>query len=294
MFSDKSFITFGQMSKSNSRFLAFIAGFLLIFLFFSNFSYSQGNLLITPRRVVFDGSRRVMELNLVNTGRDTAKYNVSLIQYRMNEDGSFTEIDAPDPGQRFADKYIRFFPRTVSLGPNEAQVVKMQVINTDKLEPGEYRSHVYFRSVPNLTALGEENSKVDSNTVSIKLIPVFGITIPVIIRVGENDTKVSINDLKYVSVNDTTKRLEFTFNRVGKMSIYGDIKVSHISNSGKETNVGSINGVAIYTPNSKRRQWVDLNQLKGVNFNEGKLKVLFISQSDSKPTIYAEAELVLN
>ena len=34
---------------------------------------AQGNLLVTPRRVVFDGSSRVMELNLANTGRDTAR-----------------------------------------------------------------------------------------------------------------------------------------------------------------------------------------------------------------------------
>jgi len=76
---------------------------------------AQGNLLITPRRVVFEGNKRTQELNLANTGQDSAKYNVSMIQYRMKEDGSFEEITIPDPGQNFADKYVRFFPRTVSL-----------------------------------------------------------------------------------------------------------------------------------------------------------------------------------
>jgi len=59
---------------------------------------------------VFDGSRRVMELNLANTGRDTARYNISFIQYRMTQEGTFEEITEPDPGQFFADKHIRFFP----------------------------------------------------------------------------------------------------------------------------------------------------------------------------------------
>lgn len=71
--------------------------------------YAQGNLLITPRRVVFDGSKRSIDLNLANSGQDTATYAISLVQIRMKEDGNFETITQPDPGQRFADKYIRFF-----------------------------------------------------------------------------------------------------------------------------------------------------------------------------------------
>ena len=81
---------------------------VLLVIFFSP-AFAQGDLLITPKRVVFDGSKRVMELNLANIGKDTARYSISLVQYRMTEDGNFEEITVPDPGQNFADKYIRFF-----------------------------------------------------------------------------------------------------------------------------------------------------------------------------------------
>jgi len=281
------------MCKSISKIGVFILGLLL----FTSICYSdglaQGNLLITPRRVVFDGTRRVMELNLANTGQDSAKYNVSLIQYRMKEDGSFEEITVPDPGQNFADKNVRFFPRTVTLGPNEAQVVKMQVTNMDKLAPGEYRSHVYFRSVPKQVALGEEDANRDTTAVSVQLTPIFGITIPVIIRVGESTTKVTLSDLKLEVVNDTTNRLQMTFNRTGNMSIYGDLKVIHISPSGKDTPVGTVNGIAVYTPNPARKFLVDLDNDKHVNFHSGKLIVTFSSQSDTKPEKYTEAVLEL-
>ena len=136
--------------------LAIVGGLILFLLLSPQYAHSQGNLLITPRRVVFEGIKKTQELNLANTGKDTAKYNVSIVQYRMKEDGSFQEITTPDEGQNFADKFIRFFPRTVTLAPNEAQVVKMQLIKTDQLKPGEYRSHVYFRAVPKQTALGAE------------------------------------------------------------------------------------------------------------------------------------------
>ncbi|MBE3084939.1 MAG: molecular chaperone [Bacteroidetes bacterium] len=255
---------------------------------------AQGNLLITPRRIVFEGAKRVMELNLANTGLDTAKYNVSIIQYRMKEDGSFEEITQPDPGQNFADKNIRFFPRTVTLGPNEAQVVKMQVTNTDKLAPGEYRSHVYFRAVPKQVALGEEETLRDTTAVSIKLIPIFGITIPVIIRVGESTTKVTLSDLKMEMVNDTTNRLEITFNRTGNMSVYGDLKVMYVSPTGRATVVGVVNGIAVYTPNSVRIFRMDLDKKAKVDFHAGSLKITYSAQSDTKPEKFAEAELILN
>ncbi len=254
---------------------------------------AQGNLLITPRRVVFDGSKRVMELNLANTGKDTAKYNVSIIQYRMNEDGSFEEITVPDPGQNFADKNIRFFPRTVTLGPNEAQSVKMQVTNTDQLAPGEYRSHVYFRAVPKEVALGEEDTKKDSSAVSVKLVPIFGITIPVIIRVGPSTTQVTLSDLKMEYVNDTTNRLEVKFNRTGNMSVYGDLKVVYTSPSGKDIQVGIVNGIAVYTPNAARRFTVDLENNPKVDYHKGSLKVTYLGQSDTRPEKYAEAVIQL-
>ncbi len=115
----------------------------------------------SPRkRVVFEGSKRSMDLNLANTGQDTATYSISIVQIRMKEDGGFETITEPDPGQLFADKNIRYFPRSVILGPNEAQVVKVQVTRTNELSPGEYRSHFYFRAVPKAKPLGEkEDSK---------------------------------------------------------------------------------------------------------------------------------------
>jgi P pilus assembly chaperone PapD len=75
---------------------------------FPDHGFAQGDLLITPRRVVFEGSKRSMDLNLANTGQDTAVYAISLIQIRMKEDGGFETITEPDPGQRFADRYLRF------------------------------------------------------------------------------------------------------------------------------------------------------------------------------------------
>lgn len=262
---------------------------LLLTVFFALPMVAQGDLLITPRRVVFEGNKRVEELNLSNTGRDTSVYNVSFVQYRMADDGTFQEITEPDPGQNFADKNLRFFPRTVTLAPGEAQTVRMQVLNRERLAPGEYRSHVYFRSVPKEGALGLDNADADTSALSIRIIPIFGITIPIIIRVGESDTRVAISDVALQKVDDSTNVVAFTFNREGNMSAYGDVRVTHISPDGTNTLLGAVNGVAVYTPNKKRNFQVLIDRAVLVNLKSGSLKVEYLSQSDRNPAKLAEA-----
>lgn len=278
---------------TNRRRVLLTSAFILISIFCTFNLQAQGNLLITPRRVVFEGNKRTQDLNLANTGVDSAKYNVSIVNYKMQEDGSFKEITEAEPGQNFSDKYLRFFPRTVTLAPNEAQVVKMQLIKTNELQPGEYRSHVYFRAVPKETALGSEEIKKDSTAIGVKLTPIFGITIPVIIRVGESDTKVSLSDINLKNENDTLPRLQFAFNRTGNMSVYGDIKVEHVSPQSVVTPVGIVRGIAVYTPGQIRRFQMDLDKKAKVDYHKGSLKISYTSQSDTKPEVLAVGELLL-
>jgi len=254
---------------------------------------AQGNLLITPVRVIFEGQKKIQELNLANTGQDSAKYLVSFMELRMNEDGTFDKINTPDSGQHFASNNLRYFPRTVILAPGEAQLVKIQLTKASQLTPGEYRSHIYFRAVPNDKPLGEKSPVPDSSGISVKLVPVFGITIPVIIRVGTSDTKVSIQDLSLDY--SVPYRLNMTFNRTGNFSVYGDLTINHISSQGKITPVGNVNGLAVYTPNALRHFHLDLDSTKkNIDYHKGKLQVIFTTKTGTTTTTeLAQAELQL-
>jgi P pilus assembly chaperone PapD len=280
---------------SKRLFLLSAAGLILFQVFFPFNIRAQGDLLVTPKRVVFEGNKRSMDLNLANVGKDTATYAISLVQIRMTEEGGFETITEPDKGQMFASPYLRFFPRSVTLGPDEAQTVKIQVVKSGSLAPGEYRSHVYFRAVPGEKPLGEEEVKQqDPTSISVKLVPIFGITIPVIIRVGQPSVNVSLSDLGIRFENDTVPKLKFTFNRSGNYSVYGDIAVDHLSPAGTVTRVGIANGVAIYTPNTKRSFEFSLFGDKGVDYGSGKLLITYSAPSDMKLEKYAEAEFVLH
>jgi hypothetical protein len=267
-----------------------VAAVLLLPLFCS----AQGDLLVTPRRIVFEGSKQREEITLANTGQDTAYYSISFLQYHMTDDGSFEEITEPKPGQQFAEPFLRFFPRSIQLAPGESQVVRMQLRLLPNMADGEYRSHLYFRAVPDEKPLGEEDILADSTAIGIRLTPIFGISIPVIVRVGSVSSKVVISDLALQKEENQPPALNIVLNREGNQSVYGDLSVDYTGTDEKQINVGLVKGIAVYTPNVLRRFIMPLNIPEGVELNKGKLLVRFSSSSEAKPEIYDEKELGLN
>jgi hypothetical protein len=282
----------GLLPKAIHYYFSFF-GLIGLLLFMPASIRAQGNLLILPKRIVFDGTRRTQDLNLANTGKDSATYVISFIQIRMKEDGTFQNITEPDSGQYFADKNLRIFPRSVTLGPKESQTVKIQVMQASTLVSGEYRSHIYFRAVPRVAAAGEKAAPVDSANLSVKLTPVFGISIPVIIRVGENSSVAGISDVSIDLVNAQKPQLNLYLNRAGNMSVYGDLFVDYLSAQGKKIRVGAVNGIAVYTPLSRRKVAVKLEVPPGIDYHSGKLYIQYVLPTASKMTVLSEKELSL-
>jgi P pilus assembly chaperone PapD len=283
--------TTGKNSGISCNGLAFF--FAMIILCCCSKAQAQGDLFVNPKRVVFEGQKRFQEINLANIGTDTARYIMSFIEIRMKPDGDFEAITNPDSGQNFASKYLRIFPRTVTLGPKESQVMKIQINQNYKLSPGEYRSHLYFRGVPRQIPLGERSPKDSTKGMLVKLTPVYGLSIPVIIRVGENNTTVAISDLKFEKQNNDIPIVKFRFNRTGNMSVYGDVSVQLISDAGKVTEVGFIKGVSVYVPNKFREVRINLDNKAGGNYSSGKLRVLYTMAAGGRSEKLATAELKL-
>jgi len=252
--------------------------------------FAQGNLLIYPKRIVFEGRQKMEKLVLSNIGSDTAVYNISFLEYKMNKYGELKIISEPVAGQQFASSNVRFYPRRVTLAPNESQTVKVQLRNSQNLKEGEYRSHLYFRAGRNNSALGEINKAKDS-AVSVKLKPVFGLSIPCIVRKGTATTSVSITKLALSQSNDKQHALNFQLNRSGNMSVYGDFTIHYFTTNGKKHEVAKIKGVGVYTPGNLRQMGIKLNKPQNVDFKGGHLKVIFTENESKK--ILTEAELKL-
>lgn len=258
--------------------------YIITLLLISIWGNAQNDLLITPYRVIFEGNKKLEEVSVANTGDDTAKYAINFVQYRMAESGKLEQIQEPDEGQYFADRYVRVFPRAITLAPNEAQIVRLQVKAPADLQAAEYRSHLYFRSIVDEEAPG--TSAESDTALGIKLIPVYGITIPVIMRVGELDLQTAIEQagLTY----DPSPVVKFTITRQGSKSAFGDIEVSYIDAQGKITKAGSVKGVAIYTPVGLRRFAIPLDTDNGIDYRNGELKITYMTAGSKKQEILTE------
>ena len=275
-------------AKTSTIFCLFI-----FFSFITSSVFAQGNLLITPKRVVFEGNKRSEELNLANTGTDSASYVISFIQIKMTDDGKFEQITEPDSTLKIASNNLRFFPRSVTLAPNEAQSVKVQLIKTNSLDDGEYRSHLYFRGIPNNNrALGEEASKKEEG-ISVKITPIFGLTLPIIIRKGDPKLEMNISDMALQFSPEKEPFIKFKLNREGNISSYGDITVNYISNSDAVTRVALIKGLAVYTPNISREINLKLDDSKTIDWHSGKLEVIYFDNGSQTKKL-AENSIKLN
>jgi len=252
---------------------------------------AQGDLLVTPSRIVFEGNKQKEQLNLLNMGQDTATYTISFVQRSMKEDGSFVTIEKPDSGQMFSDSYLRVFPRQVTLAPREPQAILVQFRRKADMLAGEYRSHLYFRSEQNYKALGMGKSEDKMKQMNVQIKPIFGVSIPIIIRSGEVSVSVTLSNLELLPVKENTQYIKMTINRTGNISTFGDITVQYIPEKGKPVLIGTIAGVGVYTNIQKRNVILKLQTASIKKFSLGKLKVQYIAKGVEKTFVYTEAEL---
>ena len=186
---------------------------------------AAGDLLVAPTRVILDGSRGT-EVVLNNIGSEPATYRISLEIKRMTAECGLDEIAEENvtAAERAALDMIAFSPRRVTLPPNQPQVVRVGVRLPEGTPPGEYRAHMLFRAVPDAAPATAE-PKPAGEGVSIALTPIYGITIPVIVRVGDLGAEASIGEA-WVSAGADGPAFNFDLSRSGNRSVYGDIEVT--------------------------------------------------------------------
>lgn len=262
---------------------------LTLFLLFANLqAFAQGDLMISPKRVVLEGRTMTEQLILINTGQDTAVYTVSFIENRALEYGGYEAIETPDPGQMFSSEHIRIFPRRFELAPNEPQTMRLQFVRKPGLEEGEYRSHLYFRmesadKIAQQARRQQDNTELEEGAIAIQLIPVYGFTIPIIARLGDTSFDLKIDDMSLIPENDDGNPvLNFTISRNGNQSVYGDIYVDYVLEGQEPVNVARARGLSIFTPNPHRKFRMDLRMEQGMDLMAGELHISYTEHSSAR------------
>lgn len=219
--------------------------------------HGQGDLFLSPTRVVFDGRDMTQEVLLLNTGQDSAVFTASFLEYHIDSSGNYVPIAEPDEAGLYASRYVRVFPRRFALAPGATQTVRLQYVRRPEMQEGEYRSHLFFRMEASDQRRGPATGPgtppgTPAEDLSIRLTTVYGVTIPVLIREGELSTDAEISDVR-LELDGGHPLLEFNIYRYGEKSAYGDLTVDFLTPDQRTVNIVTWKGLGIYTSASRRR-----------------------------------------
>ena len=253
-----------------------------------------GDLLVVPTRIVFEGSKRTAEVTLLNIGAKPATYRISFIHQKMTEEGKLEEILKPDDKPQYVDDLVRFTPRQVLLEPNVSQVIRLQLRLPEELKTGEYRSHLLLRAVPVADSPPVAVAPgAPEQGLSIKITPIYGVSIPVIVRHGKTSATASLSNLKLETDDKGVVMVKGRMNREGNRSLYGDMQFWFAPNGGASKQIGLAGGVAIYTSNTIRSFAFRVTPPAGGELRKGTLRVFYRQQADEGGALIAESTLTL-
>lgn len=246
---------------------------------------AAGDLLVAPTRVVLDGPRGT-EVILNNIGSEPATYRISLELRRMKADGSLEDVapEAANDAESAALQMISYAPRRITLPPNQPQAIRIGIRAPEGLADGEYRAHMLFRAVPDAVPAAGENA--GSSGFSIAITPIYGVTIPIIVRRGALSATAAISDARLVTV-DGKLSLAFALARSGDRSVYGEIRVLQ---PGMDKPVIAARGIAVYAEIGRRT--VTLPLPEGATL-AGPATIQYHEDSENGGRLIAEARVEL-
>ncbi len=246
-----------------------------------------GHLMVAPTRVVLEGRTRSMEVLVINGGKETATFRISIQNLQMDEEGQTRTLEGP--GASSAEQLIRFSPRQVRLAPGASQSVRIQVRKPEGLAAGEYRSHMLFQAVPP-AGRNAAGPALEEGRIAIDIQAVFGISIPVIVRHGVIRATASLAP-PVLGGTPSQPRVDLWLHREGNASIHGDLVATWHAAGRKALPVGRANAIALYAECSRRRLSLDLNPPGGTPFRGGVLAVAFLEHGGTR--VLAETRLAL-
>jgi P pilus assembly chaperone PapD len=245
-----------------------------------------GDLLVAPTRLVLDG-RKGAEVVLNNIGDEPATYRVSVEFRRMTEKGDLVEVPAPSATDKAAEDMIVYAPRKITLAPREPQAIRIAARAPQGLPDGEYRVHMLFRAIPPATPVVQAPGEQPKG-VQFKLTPIYGVTIPVIIRLGNLEAAAGIANVQ-LERKDSGAAIGMDLTRTGTRSTYGEVRVLK---AGVKDPIALQKGVAVYTEVGKRHVSIPLGEAYK-NGITGPVTVEYIETFDDGRHLLAQTQAVL-
>ena len=246
-----------------------------------------GDLLVAPTRLVLDG-RKGAEVILNNIGDEPATYRISVEVRRMTADGGLVDVAEPTAEDKIAEDMIVFAPRRVTLAPHQPQSVRVAARAPQGLPDGEYRVHLLFRAIPPSRPVSDAQLAAAPKGVSFALIPVYGVTIPVIVRLGNLQAQAGIANV-HLETRDGKPAVALDLSRSGDRSTFGEVRVLK---AGVKNPIAIQKAVAVYKEVASRKVSIPVDEaFKGAL--SGPVTVQYVETYDDGSHMIAETQAVL-
>src|SRR5687768_16600167 len=212
-----------------------------------------GDVLVAPTRLVLDG-RKGAEVILNNIGEEPATYRISVEFRRMTPDGGLVDLDQPTAEDKLAEEMILFAPRRVTLAPHQPQSIRVSARAPQGLPDGEYRVHLLFRAIPPARPVAAPAEPVKG--LRFALTPVYGVTIPVIVRFGNLEAKAGIANVR-LETKDGKPAVALELSRSGDRSTFGEVRVLK---PGVKDPIATQKAVAVYKEVASRQVTIPVDE----------------------------------
>lgn len=262
------------------KYSIFFAAFFFLFMTSTN---AFAELQVFPLRLTLSDKERSAQISLRHKGNKKESYRITAVFYKMGLDGSMKLVEKTAPEDKDGRGLFRFSPRQVTLEPNIEQVVRLVARIPANLEEGEYRCHLHFE------AMSDNDSPViqgkDANGATMVLKANMAVAVPVIIKRGNTQSKVSLNNFKILK--DKANKYSFSVEMVkeGNGFAYGNIEVISTDDKSETQILTTINGISSYI--DKR---IISFPLSVSSLPKGKIKLLFKDSADAGDKVLASAE----
>lgn len=211
----------------------------------------MGDINLYPKRIVLSERERTASIGLYNRALVEGEYEISIGDMVMRPGGQMVPLSAiSDPAERErvkpASAWLKWSPHRINLPASEALMVRIMARIPPDLPQGEYRAHFSVVSVPLEAApatIEQATGEAGGNNLAVRIRPRFGITVPVILRIGVTTLSTALSDLDLITLSDGRQGLRVKITRTGTRSAFGDIVVTA---PGAKKPVAEMKGVGVY------------------------------------------------
>jgi hypothetical protein len=271
------------------------------------------NLNISPKRVTFDRADRTATVYVFNQGTAAATFDILLVDRIMLPDGQILAVSEAQAKPETKDTLDRLksaqgmlvaSPRRATLEPGKGQTIRIRAAPPtagagNPPAPGEYRTHLTVTTIPprDIGLTAEQAAALSPQELRFQINSVFGLSIPVILRVGAADVRGAIENAKLVTQNVSpdgvapprpTAVLSFQLVRLGPNSLFGNLEVRSSKDKASDQPLAAARGIGVYPEIDRRLVQLPLRRVPAAG---EQLEISFKDDDTAPGRLVAKATL---